>query len=116
MPAAAQPKDAGKPAAPRTCEEIQQRIDERRSFLQIRQAERMKNPLNPNFSPYCMEHPTLPDCQLPTNTPARQDVSRSVGEVSTSTGREVVEQDPVIVPLQRQQKQLKCPGSSGAGR
>jgi hypothetical protein len=112
--ALAQKADAGPPAAPRPCEEIQQRIDQRRQFLQIRQAERLRYPSTPTFSPYCMSHPDLVDCQLPTTTPAREDVSRNVGDVSVGSSGSVVEQDPVILPLLRQQRALRCSPDGGA--
>ena len=90
------------------CQKIAARIAKRRRFLILRQAERMKFPGDLTFSPYCMQHQDDDDCKLQTPFPDRRDISRDVFAYSVGPHGEPPEMDPVIVPLQRRQRKLKC--------
>jgi hypothetical protein len=91
-----------------TCATLDARIAKRRQFLAIRQRENVLHPLMP--SRYCMQNPDDEDCQpLPAQQDQR-DVSRSVSELTQRPGQPPPETDPVLLPLLRQRREMKCPG------
>ncbi len=90
------------------CRKLDQRIEERQRFLQIRAQERLHYPTMPTFSPYCEAHPHDEDCQLLTGQ-SQQDLSRDVSEFERGPDGGAPVTDPVLVPLFRKRRELRCP-------
>ncbi len=98
------------PATVAACVRIDKRITGRKRFLAIREKERLLYPTDPTFSPYCEAHRRDPDCKLPGQKQAQEDLSRDVSELSVGPNGEAPETDPVLVPLYRKRRALACPG------
>lgn len=89
------------------CAKIQARIEKRKRFLKIRAQERLLYPTMPTFSPYCEAHKSDEDCHLLVNQKQR-DLSRDVSELEMGPDGKTPVTDPVLVPLLRQRRELRC--------
>jgi hypothetical protein len=96
------------PPAPTECQKLDARIAKRLRFLRIRAEERLRYPTDPIFSPFCEAHPADENCQLPGQDQEQQDISRDVSELQQGPNGEPPVTDPVLVPLERRRRELRC--------
>jgi hypothetical protein len=99
------------PPPPTDCQKLDARIAHRKQFLAIRALERIHNPTDPTFSPYCEAHRDDEDCQLPGQGQDQRDLSRDISEDQRAANGESPVYDPVLVPLERRRRELHCPAA-----
>jgi hypothetical protein len=100
------------PPVPTECQKLDARIAKRKTFLAIRGEERIHHPTNPTFSPFCEEHPSDEDCQLPGQSQDQRDLSRDISEDQRASNGDSPIYDPILVPLERKRRELHCPAPS----